>query len=399
MSEFSTDSCWFFIGSSNFCALFLPLTISFLSHDVFMGNIWGAGGRRLEDGETAANGGYLMPSDFVNAVQMTQTDHLPDAFDPTPIENNIGVYYTDWVYGGVSLAVVEDRKWKSGPGEFGDMLDPPGADLLGARQEYFLNEWANRTESDELRIVMSATIFSRPSTHVGKDLVESRLDKDSNGWPKSGRDRALRPLMNNPNTIMLHGDQHMGILIQHGIDEFADGPIAFMVPGTATGYPRAWWPEGPNASADTWVGNFSDGFGNKFTVFAASNPDKGSNRLKTYAGDLESTAHKKGSGYGVLTYNRHESSVRFDMWRFKFDALDVDPDGSDQFVGFPKLLTLNKADAPINRHRALEVKIEAWLNWDSVSGDSISYYQREKSLHDLKSAVAALLKERESKID
>jgi alkaline phosphatase D len=114
-------------------------------------------------------------------------------------------YYTDWVYGGVSLTVVEDRKWKSGPGEFGDMLNPPGADLLGARQEYFLNEWANRTESDELRIVMSATIFSRPSTHVGKDLVESRLDKDSNGWPKSGRDRALRPLMNNPNTIMLHG--------------------------------------------------------------------------------------------------------------------------------------------------------------------------------------------------
>ena len=86
-------------------------------HDVYQGNIWGAGGRHTEPygDEGQDKGGYTMPAQFVNTVQRTQTSNLPDPADPTPIEQGILVSYTDIVYGGVSFAVIEDRKWKSAP--------------------------------------------------------------------------------------------------------------------------------------------------------------------------------------------------------------------------------------------------------------------------------------------
>ena len=40
---------------------------------------------------------------------------MPDPFDPTPIERGIGVYYTDLTIGRVSFAIIEDRKFKTGP--------------------------------------------------------------------------------------------------------------------------------------------------------------------------------------------------------------------------------------------------------------------------------------------
>ncbi|HGY90852.1 MAG TPA: DUF4976 domain-containing protein, partial [Planctomycetes bacterium] len=65
-------------------------------HDVYQGNVWGAGGKKLDSwkpGIWGALGGYYEPAAFVNAVQRTQTSHLPDPFDPTPVEQGIGVYY------------------------------------------------------------------------------------------------------------------------------------------------------------------------------------------------------------------------------------------------------------------------------------------------------------------
>ncbi len=44
-------------------------------------------------------------------VQRVQTSHLPDPFDPTPVLQGIGVYYTDLQWGGVSL-----RFWKTASG-------------------------------------------------------------------------------------------------------------------------------------------------------------------------------------------------------------------------------------------------------------------------------------------
>jgi len=60
-------------------------------------------------------GGYRMHADFVRMVERTQNWQHPDPFDPTPIEQGISVYYGDMVYGKVSFAIIEDRKFKSGP--------------------------------------------------------------------------------------------------------------------------------------------------------------------------------------------------------------------------------------------------------------------------------------------
>ncbi|RMG60991.1 MAG: twin-arginine translocation pathway signal protein, partial [Bacteroidetes bacterium] len=82
-------------------------------HDVYHGNIWGAGGIAAPGEGSAYDrqdaGGYKMPPRFVRMVERTQTSHLPDPYDPRPVAQGIGVYFTDMTYGGVSFAIVEDR--------------------------------------------------------------------------------------------------------------------------------------------------------------------------------------------------------------------------------------------------------------------------------------------------
>jgi hypothetical protein len=127
-------------------------------HDVGQPNLWGAGGEisRRPDG---ADGGYLMPVPYVNMVQRAQCSHLPDPADPTPVKNGITVYYTSLNVGGVDFAILEDRKWKSGPAGLvaqqgprpdhindpkydRQSIDVPEAELLGARQLRFLHAWS-----------------------------------------------------------------------------------------------------------------------------------------------------------------------------------------------------------------------------------------------------------------
>jgi len=62
-------------------------------HDVGHGNLWGANGKKSASG-AGDDGGYFMPVKYVNMVQRAQTSHLPDPYDPTPIQRDITVYYT-----------------------------------------------------------------------------------------------------------------------------------------------------------------------------------------------------------------------------------------------------------------------------------------------------------------
>ena len=62
-----------------------------------------------------ADGGYMFPVAYVNMVQRQQSWHLPDAFDPTPVQRGISVYYTRLKVGGMDFAILEDRKFKTGP--------------------------------------------------------------------------------------------------------------------------------------------------------------------------------------------------------------------------------------------------------------------------------------------
>ena len=133
---------------------------------------------------------------------------------------------------------------------------------------------------------------------------------------------------------MLAGDQHIGSLVRHGIEDWEDGPLAFMVPGTSNGFPRAWW---PSVAAED--GRFLDGLGNRMTVLGAANPEVGSNTLRPGPGmDREEIAYLKGSGHGIVVFDRANQTATFEMWRHGFDALS--PRDEDQFEGFPQTLDL-----------------------------------------------------------
>ena len=70
-------------------------------HDVYHGNIWGLGGGPVpEGGSRGSDGGYEMHAEWVRMVERTQVSNLPDPYDPTPVLQDIGVYYTDFNYGG-----------------------------------------------------------------------------------------------------------------------------------------------------------------------------------------------------------------------------------------------------------------------------------------------------------
>jgi len=60
-------------------------------HDVGQGNIWGQGGK-ITESRGGSSGGNYMPVAYVQEVERAQTSHLPDPYDPTPIERGIGVY-------------------------------------------------------------------------------------------------------------------------------------------------------------------------------------------------------------------------------------------------------------------------------------------------------------------
>lgn len=308
-------------------------------HDVFHGNVWGAGGRLLQAGERPPRGGYLMPVRFVNAVQRTQTANLPPPNDPTPTPSGIGVYYTSMRLGPVDLAIIEDRKWKDGPGA----IDGPiykrsslgDAHLFGERQEAFLAEWI---ENDApFKVVLSQTMFAKPATHQGSQLKIQARDPDANGWPMPARDRALRLL--GPDVIMIAGDQHLGMLARLGIDTWDDGPLAFMAPGTANGHPRAWWPEatvgGESAAPLGYTGRFIDGLGNNLHVLGVANPKPGSNTLRPHNTHPYTLARLRGSGYGVVRFDPIQRQIDFALLRFPAHDRSGPASDPEPFIGFP----------------------------------------------------------------
>ena len=321
-------------------------------HDVYQGNIWGAGGKAAGTTGSQKNrqdeGGYTMPPEWVNMVERTQTSHLPDPFDPEPVLQGIGVYYCDLNYGGISFAVIEDRKWKSAPktllparlkvengwAEVSRMVDPvlldvPGAVLLGERQHDFLEHWAGDwSQGTLMKAVISQTIFSTvatlpdsavsdvvvPALRISKqgEYPENDLptqDMDSNGWPKGGRDAALR-IIRKAFAVHIAGDQHLATTIQYGIDEWGDGPYAICVPSISNFYPRRWFPNihgknrKPGAPVNT--GDFLDGFGNKMTVHAVANP--------TYTGLEPSKLYDRSAGYGIVRFNKSTRKIVLENW-------------------------------------------------------------------------------------
>ncbi|MGH9661146.1 MAG: alkaline phosphatase D family protein, partial [Bryobacteraceae bacterium] len=285
-------------------------------HDVYHGNLWGAGGRAATGAGQPGqdSGGYTMPADWVNMVQRTQTSHLPDPPDSAPAGQGIGVWFCHLAWGGVSFAILEDRKFKSPPKEFLSNAaivngwpqnpnydaardgDAAGAQLLGERQERFLAGWARDWAGGIwMKAAVSATIFNNLATlpvDAKNDSVTPMLeilkpgeypsgdrpvmDHDSNAWPQSGRNRALRE-MRRCLAVHIAGDQHLASTIQYGIDEWNDGPFALCTPAISNIFPRRWFPPQPGRNPKPHgprnTGEYRDGFGNRMTVHAVANPE------------------------------------------------------------------------------------------------------------------------------
>jgi hypothetical protein len=278
---------------------------------------------------------------------------LPDAVDPAPVEQGITVYFTRLRVGGVDFAILEDRKFKSGPeGKIPKMgprpdhindpnydpksIDLPGLELLGSRQIKFLHEWGQDWTGAEMKAVFSQTAFCG-AVHLHGDPNNRLLaDLDCNGWPQTGRNRALEEIRR-ARAVHLCGDQHLAVMLKHGISEWGDGPYAFTSPALVnTIYGRWWHPldekAGPNPVPNSplpWTGDFKDGLGNKIAIMAYANPP-----------DIKDE-RQRADGYGLVRFQKKTRKITVECWpRFA----DVKSGDRAQFPGWPITVDADQND-------------------------------------------------------
>jgi len=351
-------------------------------HDVYHGNLWGADGIKARpprnEGEapdyykgfeahwSQDGGGYVMPAEFVNMVQRTQTSHLPDPYDPTPVQQGIGVYYTSVSYGGISIAIIEDRKFKSAPSMVlldknvvngfslikdikPNDLDNRAAKLLGDRQMEFLEKWTADWQDADMKMVVSQTIFANLSTYPDSFITDEGAtqlanlprneiptgyspakDMDSNGWPPTGRNEALK-VIRKGYAFMLAGDQHLGSVIHHGINDWDDAGWSFCVPSIANLWPRRWFPQQPGKGyvkgMPPYTGKYLDGFENHITVWAVSNP--------AISNKQPAELHDRAPGYGIVKLKKSDKTITMECWsRYE------NPATGKQYPGWPITISM-----------------------------------------------------------
>jgi hypothetical protein len=319
-----------------------PTVVTPDDHDVGVRNLWGAGGQ-------VGPGGYKDPQ-YVRQVERAQTSHLPDPYDPTPIERGIGVYYTSLTWGRIGFAIIEDRKFKSQVGlldrqmlrqagvEFSRedhikqlpdprLIDVPDASLLGERQLAFLRHWTADWTGQDMKAILSQTPPAMTAQVQSSRRYRLAADLDSNGWPQSGRDRALREVRKGF-ALMIGGDQHLATVVHHGIDDWGDAGYSFAVPSIVNHFRRWWRPLEPERDmpegALEHTGQYVDGFGNKITVVAYANPDPSRRRYNRW--------RAQAAGYGIVRFNKRTRQITMECW--PRGCLVSDPE-CRQYPGWP----------------------------------------------------------------
>jgi hypothetical protein len=153
---------------------------------------------------------------------------------------------------------------------------------------------------------------------------------DSNGWPQSGRSRALSALRKG---FAFHcaGDQHLATIFHHGLENHRDAIWSFCVPSIANLYLRWWEPLKPGANreagAPDYTGDHLDGFANKVTNYAAANPEK------KPAGKLLNT---RSAGFGVVRLNTKKREITMECWPRNVDLTDP---AAKQYAGWPRTIS------------------------------------------------------------
>lgn len=286
-------------------------------------------------------------------IQALQASHLPDPIDPTPSEHGVRAYYTECNIGGVSMAVMEDRKFKSDPKALlpaADIYDGwplnkywnakyssriENAELLGDRQLTFLEKWADDwSEATWMKVALSQRLFASLAT-IPRDSMTDELvpfieipdsvayvegdklatDFNSDGWPQLERDKAIR-LFRKAFAIHIAGDMHLGSTVQYGVDNFRDAGFAVISPATGNIRSGRWFPpfEGGSRKPE-WpknYGDYEDGFGNRLTVFAVSRPDKSA------VGSAWQNA--MAAGYSTIIFNRSTREIEVSAWPYNADT-------------------------------------------------------------------------------
>lgn len=409
-----------------------PAALLLDDHDVYHGNLWGMGGVRNVTGDDQF-GGYLYDPEFVRMVERIQTWHLPDPAAPGPYHNGIGAYFTALQYGGVSFAVIEDRKFKSPPVALtglspgvlkdGKIIDPSfdtaaatGADLdlLGAPQMRFLERWVHDWKGSHMKVLVSQTVFASVQTDAARRMV---ADLDSNGWPMPARGKAV-DLLRRGRVFGIAGDTHLSFVVRHGVETHGDGFYQFCVPAVANKYRRWFDPEIPGknraSGAPPYTGDHEDAFGNKITVLAVGNsrvtpeeimkkggalgdprPAVGagargeffSRQEVSYAGvvDYHTVLGRmiNADGYGIVRLNKKAQTVRIENWPW-----DAKPGSGDatQFPGWPITLRLEDLDGRTPVAYLPELRVTGLANpvvqvADETSGEIVSTTRMKGASH------------------
>lgn len=279
----------------------------------------------------------IRSNSWIETVQQTQVSHLPDAHDPTPTERGISAYYTHWNWGPLNFAVLEDQKFKTPPesilppeaGVYNGFITNPNfniqpynspndAELLGKRQERFLEDWATDWKQiDKLKIVLSQTSFASLATLHDKTtkVDNAALDLNTNGWPHNRRNDAVK-ILRKGFALHLTGGQSLASVIKYGVDEYNDANFAFTAPDLSFNLNQKRNLTLQKNKVEN-KGQYEDGFGNEVTIHAIANQE---NVL----------AEESNTGYGIIKINPQSKDITMECW-----PRSADPANGKQFDGWP----------------------------------------------------------------
>ncbi len=325
-------------------------------HDVYHGNLWGENGISTTN---QSSGGYEEPASWVKMVERTQTSHLPDSdpYNPIrpapPVSQGIPTYFTGMYYGNLGLAILEDRKFKTGP--LDAPTDPDQLFLLGTRQKDFLRAFADDWENQDLKCVISQSPLGNIHTHANTGYGFGLNDRDTHGWPTHRRNEAWE-LLRMTRMFQIAGDQHLATFAQHGIDGPADAGFSYTAPAIANFFPRCWDPIHNSAGRTDVVNpykgdfyfdgngtlpwgqpNLTSDFPHHVRVLAAGNPHEYYNQTRNIS---PATLHDRGAGYGIIRIKKTSRLITFETWPLHADP--EFPNTGSQFDDWP--ITISQTD-------------------------------------------------------
>lgn len=272
------------------------------AHDVFQRKLWGENGKQSDitrgyGVQAEDSGGYKMSVEFVNAVHRSQTGNLPDPADPAPCTSGISVYFTRFAHGPLDLILLADQQFKSAPkallpaakiedgwpraDTWGSGTAIEDADLLGVRQEAFLDRWARSpAKGTKFRVALSQhPLLALRTLPTASKSESDPLDKNAatdlpapdfaaNSWPPQARAKALQ-LLHEANALHLCGGRAPASTGRYLLESGKPGPWWTTTAPTSPAPSVRWQPS-------AGVGkNGTDAFAHPFDLKAIANDATG----------------------------------------------------------------------------------------------------------------------------